>query len=210
MALGFESRQDLQSIFDDQSPETFNNLKVVNVKMGELYITEKTEIISTVLGSCIAACVRDREYGIGGMNHFMLPNFSVKENNTWEYTSVNTAARYGTHAMEFLINSIIERGGKRNNLEFKLFGGGDILGIFSSVGSNNVRFIREYMNIEGYGIASECLGASYPIKLHYFPATGVAKVKRLDDKAVEIAAVEKTFLHHLQEQEVGGDVELFK
>lgn len=210
MSLESRNRQELKEAYDNLAPEESQGSGTVSVKMGELYVTESTEVISTILGSCVAACVRDRELGIGGMNHFMLPNFSVRENNTWEYTSVNTAARYGTHAMEFLVNTILERGGKRNNLEFKLFGGGDILGIFSSVGQNNVRFIREYMNIEGYGIAAECLGASYPIKLNYTPANGVAKVKRLDDKAVEIAAVEKTFLHHLQEQEVGGDIELFK
>lgn len=183
---------------------------IVTIKMGDFYVTNRDEIISTVLGSCVAACVRDRENGIGGMNHFMLPTFSIKENNTWEYTSVNSAARYGLYAMEYLINSILEKGGKRNNLEFKLFGGGDILGSFTNIGVNNVRFIREYMATEGYSIAAESLGAVHPIKLNYFPRSGVAKVKRLDERAVEIAAQEKHFLHDLEGKSVEGDVELFK
>lgn len=186
------------------------NNRLISIKMGDFYVTKKDEVISTVLGSCVSACVRDRENGIGGINHFMLPTFSIKENNTWEYTSVNAAMRYGSYAMEHLINTILEQGGKRNNLEFKLFGGGDILGSFTSIGMHNVRFIRSYMKTEGYSVAAECLGLTHPIKLNYFPRTGVAKIKRLDDQAVEIAAVEKDFLHRMEETRVEGDITIFK
>ena len=182
---------------------------IVTIKMGDFYVTEQNEIISTILGSCISACIRDRESGIGGMNHFMLPTFSLQENNNWEYTAVNAAMRYGSYAMEHLINTILQKGGKRNNLEFKLFGGGDILGSFTTIGMHNVRFIRSYMKAEGYSIAAEYLGATHPIKLNYFPKSGIAKIKRLDERAVEIAADEKTFMHHLEEQKVEGEVELF-
>ena len=182
---------------------------IVSIKMGDFYVTDKDEIISTVLGSCVSACVRDRVISVGGINHFMLPTFSIKENNTWEYTSVNAAMRYGSYAMEHLINTILQKGGKRNNLEFKLFGGCDILGSFTSIGVHNVKFVRNYMKAEGYSVAAECLGLPHPIKLNYSPKTGIAKIKRLDDKAVEIAAGEKDFLHQLESESVEGEIELF-
>ncbi|GIX21973.1 MAG: putative chemoreceptor glutamine deamidase CheD [Gammaproteobacteria bacterium] len=182
---------------------------LVSIRMGEVYVTDGDEVISTVLGSCIAVCVRDRERGVGGMNHFMLPTVSLRDNSLWELTDVNTAARYGSHAMEYLINAVLQKGGRRNHLEFKLFGGGDILGAFTSVGADNVRFIRRYMQEEGYGVAAECLGRPYPIKVQFHPASGVARVKHLKEKVSEVAAEEKRYLRNLMEVEVGGEVELF-
>lgn len=182
---------------------------VVTLKMGDCYVTDKNETISTVLGSCVSACVRDRVSGIGGMNHFMLPSNTPKENSPWENTSVNVATRYGSYAMEYLINSILSKGGKKNNLEFKLFGGGNILGSVVSMGPHNVSFIKAYMEAEGYDIAAESLGGVYPIILNYNPFTGKAKVKRLEDKASEIISIETSFIQKLRKEKLEGEIELF-
>lgn len=189
--------------------DVVNDVEVVTIKMGGCYVTTRNETISTVLGSCVAACIRDRESGIGGMNHFMLPARSTSEKSQWENTSVNAAIRYGTNAMEFLINSILSKGGKRNFLEFKIFGGGNITGLTSSIGRYNIKFIKEYMKTEGYSIAAESLGGSHPIILNYSPKSGIAKIRRLDQKILEVASNEQSYLQKLETERIEGDIELF-
>lgn len=186
------------------------NAETIILQPGDFYVTEKDEVISTTLGSCIAACVRDRELGVGGMNHFMLPALDVNDDSDWEFTAVNTAARYGAFAMERLINTILKKGGKRNNLEFKFFGGGNMLNSSTSVGDNNIRFVKEYMEAEGYGISAQCLGRPYPLKLHYFASTGVAKVRKLASATVSVASSENRYANELERKLGNYDVELFK
>jgi chemotaxis protein CheD len=111
--------------------------------------------------------------------------------------------------MEFLINSILSKGGRRNCLEFKLFGGGNITGSADSIGKYNVKFIKDYMKTEGYSIAAESLGGSHPIILNYSPKTGVAKIRRLDQKTLEIVTSEQSYLHKLETERIEGDIELF-
>jgi chemotaxis protein CheD len=185
------------------------NAETVTLQPGDLYITAKDEILCATLGSCIAACIRDRELGIGGMNHFMLPSFSNGNDISWESTAVSTAARYGAYAMECLINMILKKGGKRNNLEFKFFGGGNVLNSANKTGETNIRFIKGYMATEGYGIAAESLGRSYPIKLHYFPQTGVARIRKLNHASVSIVASESRYTQELEKKLGGADIEIF-
>ena len=177
---------------------------------GDFYTSTRGDIISTTLGSCIAACVRDRDLGIGGMNHFMLPTVGDGDNANWELTSVNAGARYGTYAMECLINMILKKGGKRNKLEFKFFGGGNVLGSATNIGETNIRFIREFMEAEGYSVESECLGRPYPIKLHYFSNSGVAKIKKLTNENIQVVAVENRYAGELERKLKTHDIELFK
>jgi chemotaxis protein CheD len=186
------------------------NSETIILQPGDFYVTDKDEVISTTLGSCIAACVRDRELGVGGMNHFMLPALDVNDDSDWEFTAVNTAARYGAFAMERLINTILKKGGKRNNLEFKFFGGGNMLNSSTSIGENNIRFVKEYMEAEGYGIAAQCLGRPYPIKLHYFASTGVAKVRKLASAAVSVVSSENRYANELERKLGNYYFELFK
>jgi chemotaxis protein CheD len=132
-------------------------------------------LIVTVLGSCVAACIRDKESGIGGMNHFMLPFASDFGE------SVNTSARYGTYAMEVLINQLLEMGAHRKNLEAKIFGGGNLLKSFTvdKVGERNVAFVRNYLHNERIPVVAEDLLDNHPRKIYFFPAQGTVKVKKL-------------------------------
>lgn len=114
---------------------------------GEYYVTGSEEIITTVLGSCVAACVRDKALRIGGMNHFMLP--ICTHIGVWENTHNNLATRYGSVAMEHLINTIMKRGGKRKNLEVKLFGGGSVLNTLMDIGDRNIQFVKDYVRWPG-------------------------------------------------------------
>lgn len=177
---------------------------------GEYYVTCHDEAITTVLGSCISACVRDPGRGIGGMNHFMLPQDGASARNTWLDPVVGLATRYGTYAMESLINDLLKVGAQRGRLEIKLFGGGRVLTSMTDVGARNIEFIQRFVEIEGYRIAAQDLGGTSPRKIIYFPSVGRVKVRRL--RAIEsrsIADREQIYLENLGRHADGGDVELF-
>ncbi len=184
-------------------------IMAVKVLPGEHYVsTDGQEMIVTVLGSCVAACVWDTRMRIGGMNHFMLPDSGSE-------VPVDKSMRYGSFAMEELINSVLRRGARRENLEIKVFGGGNVLASMVShgsvpVGDRNAEFVRRYLADEGFKIAAEDLGGVHPRRIHFFPRLG--KVIRLFlKKDVERAVLsrEMSYRTRLQTAEVEGDIELF-
>lgn len=182
------------------------NMPAAKILPGEYYVTVNSEVIVTVLGSCISACIRDRIYNIGGMNHFMLPKNS--ENSSGKFMDKST--RYGNYAMEHMINQILKNGGRRENLEVKIFGGGRILATMTDIGMRNIEFVREYIATEGLALIAEDVGDRYPRKVMYFPETGKARVKRL--KALHNNTVierEISYMHDIEEKPVEGEIELF-
>jgi len=122
-----------------------NGSVVAKILPGELYVTKVDEMITTVLGSCISACIRDPYANVGGMNHFMLP---VSKANNASGDKFGSAMRYGNFAMEHLINEILKNGGQRKNLEVKLFGGGRVLAHMTNVGQRNIDLALEYVETE--------------------------------------------------------------
>ena len=183
----------------------------VKILPGEYYVSRGEEAISTVLGSCVSACVRDPQRGVGGMNHFMLPEDTAVGPNEWLDPAVGLATRYGSYAMESLINDLLKLGAARERLEIKLFGGGQILAAMTDVGGRNIRFIRNYLTLEGYRVAAEDLGGTQPRKVVYFPVTGRARLRKL--RPIEnriISRHEQLYLESLGRQSTGGDVELFE
>lgn len=184
-------------------------IMAVKVLPGEHYVsTAGQEMIVTVLGSCVAACVWDTQLKIGGMNHFMLPGDSAVG------APVDKAMRYGNFAMEELINDLLRRGARRTSLEIKVFGGGNVLSTMGQasvpIGDRNSQFVRDYLHDEGFRIAAEDLGGIHPRRIHFFPRLG--KVIRLYlKKDVERAVLNREMSYHsrLQTTEVEGDVELF-
>ena len=175
---------------------------------GQYYVTINDEAITTVLGSCVSACIRDRVFGVGGMNHFMLP----ANRDDMVLSSSSDAARYGNFAMEQMINDILKNGGKRENLEIKVFGGGRVLENMQSldIGMRNIRFVKEYIQTEGLKLVTEDLGDVFPRKVVYFPTTGkvmVKKLRKLHNRTIQER--EDNYLHSLEEKPVSGDIELF-
>jgi chemotaxis protein CheD len=146
---------------------------------GEYYVTCDDEVIFTVLGSCVSACVRDRKLGIGGMNHFMLPLDRSSGGSPWGDCAHTSATRYGNVAMHRLVTDILDLGGQREDLEFKVMGGGNVLDMALDVGGHNVQFVRDYLQREGFQIAAEDLGDNFARKLYYSPKSGKVRVKRL-------------------------------
>lgn len=177
---------------------------------GEYYVTFQDELITTVLGSCVSACIRDKELGIGGMNHFMLPQTHADKIKKGTEAIVGIATRYGNYAMEHLINTILSHGGKRKNLEVKVFGGGKIIPALTDVGMKNIEFVLNYLDQEGLKLLSQDLGDIYPRKVVYFPKTGKVAMKKIQDLHNDtIIQRERQYINTLKTVPVAGDVELF-
>lgn len=177
---------------------------------GEFYVSVSGELITTVLGSCVSACIRDRKTGIGGMNHFMLPTDTRRNPNSWNNTPVNMQTRYGNIAMERLINIILASGGKRINLEIKLFGGGKVLQIETDIGGKNINFVKQYLITEGLKIAAEDVGGTHPRKVQYYPKTGRVRVKKLIKLHNEtLIQREEVYVKSLSTSPIEGKIDLF-
>ncbi len=171
---------------------------------GEYYVTLHDELIATVLGSCVSACVRDRVFGIGGMNHFMLPSQGGEDD------IIGAATRYGNYAMEHMINDLLKHGAKRENLEFKLTGGGRIIKGMTNIGKRNIDFVLSYIETEGLTTLSKDLGGDQPRKVLYQPRTGKLLVKKLRNMHNDtIITREKNYSERLVTQPVAGEIDLF-
>ena len=179
----------------------------VKILPGEYYVTRNDEAITTVLGSCISACIRDPVSRVGGMNHFMLP----EDNSTRDARMpVVLATRYGSNAMESLINDVLKLGGLRERLEIKVFGGGRVLASMTDIGARNIEFVREYLNIEGLRLNAQDVGGEQPRKVIYYPTEGRVRVRKL--RPIEnrgISDRERLYLDSLRNKNEGGDIELF-
>ena len=178
---------------------------------GECYVSTLDEVIHTVLGSCISVCIRDRKLGVGGMNHFMLP-VQEGERGITRQNSINPALCYGNWAMEFLINAILKQGGRRENFEVKMFGGGRVLTGMTNIdiGARNIEFARSYLREEKFTLASEDVGDICPRKVVYFPKTGAVKLRRLVHTANDtIERRERDYLLSMNKKPATTDVELF-
>jgi len=183
------------------------NVEAAKIMPGEYYATTRDMLVVTVLGSCVSVCLRDKTNGIGGMNHFMLPHSDNDPQNP-----VSISARYGTYAMEMLINHLIKLGARRSNFEAKVFGGGNVLRGFTvaNVGARNADFVLEFLHAEKIEIAAEDLLDIYPRKVYYFPKTGRALIKKL--KGIHnntIVDREKDYESRLDYTRMEGEIELF-
>lgn len=170
---------------------------------GEFYATQRNMLLITVLGSCVAACIRDTTSGIGGMNHYMLPDNPGDQSES---------GRYGTYAMEILINHLMKLGAQRKNLEAKVFGGGNVITKMTStnVGERNAKFVLDYLKTEQIKVVAKDLLDIYPRKVYFFPYTGKVLVKKLrSSHNSTIIARETEYTKRLRIDKVEGDIELF-
>ena len=159
--------------------------------------------VSTLLGSCVAACIRDVKKGVGGLNHFLLPGSDGDGSGS---------ARYGVNAMEVLINDILRRGSAKSDLEAKIFGGANVIDTAAkeTVGSRNGRFVEEYLRSEGIRVAARDLGGDRARRVFFFPASGRASVLRLPPSASsKMRQEEKQLARQAQTAPKAGGVELF-
>jgi chemotaxis protein CheD len=188
-------------------PPEFDRGVVTTVHQGDCLVSGDADLtFSTVLGSCISACVRDVAANLGGMNHFLLavPAGSARDR-------YGASARYGAFAMEQLINMVLSRGtGKKSNLEIKVFGGGLINSALTDIGAKNIEFVREFLADEGYAFVKEDLGGQFARRVMFKPFSGRAMVKRLDSVAgASIAKEELAVAKRPVARVETADIELF-
>jgi chemotaxis protein CheD len=139
----------------------------IQITQGELHVTnDPAHVLTTVLGSCVAACIRDPVANVGGMNHFLLPKADVSDRR---------ATDYGVNAMELLINGILKLGGERQRLEAKLFGGANVVAVSTAIGWQNAAFAEQFLADEGIRVVGGDLRGSHARKIQFWPVSGRAK-----------------------------------
>lgn len=183
------------------------NAKAVKLLPGEYFVTNQEMLLVTVLGSCVAACIRDNNSGIGGMNHFMLPDGGGDQDSP-----MSSSARYGTFAMEILINQLLKLGARRANLEAKVFGGGNVLDglTIANVGQRNADFVLKFLATEKIRVIAQDLVDIYPRKVYFFPKDSKVMVKKLKNTHNDtISRREKDYSSRLCKSDTGGEIELF-
>jgi chemotaxis protein CheD len=158
--------------------------KRIHVGQGEHHITSDPNVmLTTILGSCVAMCLRDPQAGVGGMNHFLLPEGSG--------AGTDAGRRYGAYAMELLINDVLKAGARRERLEAKLFGGGRMFDSLRDVGMQNADFAERFLADEGIPIVGGSLRGNGGRRLHYWPTTGRALQRAVTDSHVPVQAPPK-------------------
>lgn len=174
----------------------------VKVVAGDFYVSTQDELITTVLGSCVSACIRDPKNGVGGINHFLLPDADCD--------LLSASNRYGVFAMEQLINAIIKHGGRRENFEVKLVGGGNMIAGSNDIGQSNIEFVKNFLRTEGYRVVAEDLGGIYPRKILYNITSGKLLVNKLKNQHQDSLAQQELAQQRSRMVEtVDDDVELF-
>lgn len=152
-------------------------MRVIAILQGEHRVSADTEeVITTVLGSCIAACLWDPRARIGGMNHFLLPEGPPGD---------GSPLRYGLHAMELLINALLRQGADRTSLRAKLFGGGQLLPHLPDIGARNVTFAQDFLRREGILCIGGSTGGPRGRRLRFWPTDGRALQLLLPPAAVQ-------------------------
>lgn len=173
--------------------------RVVHVVQGEYAVADCPGVVlNTILGSCVATCMRDPTTGLGGMNHFLLPG---------DENEASTSMRYGVNAMELLINALIQRGALRSRLEAKLFGGANVMNNLSDIGSKNAAFAIKFLAAEGIACVGQSLGGTQARRLRYWPETGRAAQMLVDSSMANLVSVERP--KAVAPPPPSGDLELF-
>lgn len=176
----------------------------VKVLPGEFFVAAEDVVLTTLLGSCVSACIWDPSARVGGMNHFLLPDSGGSD-------PLSESGRYGAFAMEQLINELLKRGARKAALEAKVFGGGHVMEHFTTidVGTRNAEFVLKFLRTEGIRVVSQDLLDVHPRRVAFFPVSGRALSKRLAKVDPALIAEERQYSAQIATARFGGEVELF-
>ena len=156
------------------------NVRPANIVQGEQFVTDDPDVVvSTLLGSCVAACLRDPLIGVGGMNHFLLPGREDQD------------VSYGVHAMELLVNALLQRGARRERLEAKLFGGARLVKGLTDVGAKNSQFAEDFLRREGVRNIGGSLRGEHGRRIQFWPVSGRARQVLLGQETQALLASER-------------------
>lgn len=180
-------------------PLTEDRRRKVHIIQGEYHVTDDPDIVlMTLLGSCVAACIRDPIARVGGMNHFLLPGHEQK-------SGASEAERYGVHLMELLVNGLLQRGARKNRLEAKLFGGARTMEGLSDIGARNAAFAERFLRNEDISFVGGSLGGDNGRRVQFWPVSGRARQSVMAANQVPLIVAPR-----LQPQSVNdGEVEFF-
>ena len=180
-------------------------MRNIKIGPGEHYVTRQVnETIITVLGSCVAACIRDPIARVGGMNHFMLP-----ESRTGHWNGASANMRYGNFAMEELVNDILRQGGRRSRLEVKVFGGARMIAHGAAIGPQNADFVEAYLKAESMPIAAHHLRGQHARRVEYEPLGGRVRLLEMSLDRAHITESERQFFDAIRAPKDVGSIELF-
>jgi chemotaxis protein CheD len=180
--------------------------EVAVILPGEYFVSEEPKVVYTILGSCISVCLRDPFAKVGGMNHFML----AAPSNTEGHDNWSDSGRYGSFAMEMLINEILQRGGMKKRLEAKVFGGGKIYDGNIDIGAKNAAWALDYLEREDIPLMKANVGDVCPRKVYFFTDSGKVLLKKLDRVVADtIVQEEGQYRAKLQQAPVQSEVTLF-
>jgi chemotaxis protein CheD len=213
-ALQVESSTPLPPLTENRAGRRFYDSTqaawMVKVLPGEFYVTaDPEEVLVTVLGSCVSACIRDPHARIGGMNHFMLVQNKLGQRGAWG--NELESARFGNFAMEKLINGMIKRGCSRERMEIKVFGGANVTSARNEIGTENSQFVLRYLADEGLSCAAQDLGGPYPRRIVYFPMTGKVVRRLLTGRDQDSAVREESdYASSLVTRKPSSDIQLFR
>lgn len=168
----------------------------IHVIQGQFHVSDEDVVLTTILGSCVAACIRDPVLGVGGMNHFLLPGETGDE-----------GLRYGVQSMELLLNALLRRGARRERLEVKLFGGAHLFDGLSDVGAQNSAFAERFVRDEGLQYAGGSLRGDRARRIQFWPQTGRARQILLAPTEATVFAAERR--QPVAKVEDTGALELF-
>ncbi|MDT8272279.1 MAG: chemoreceptor glutamine deamidase CheD [Desulfomonilia bacterium] len=189
------------------------NRKIVVIYPGEFYVSS-TDILATVLGSCISVCIRDKKHGIGGLNHFMLPG-----DTRCIDLFISPSAKYGMFAMELLINELLKKGCSKKHFEAKVFGGGHVINFrksWDNVPESNIDFIMSFLKMEQIPLVNYDVGGYSGRKILFFPDSGRVLLKKLPSRVdARIIQEEESYRKRISRekdvlQTLGGDLTLFE
>ena len=180
-----------------------NNTYVARILPGEYYVSKYEETISTILGSCVAVCLRDPVTKIGGMNHILLPKPCDSDKSD--------DAHYGLYAMDLLINNIMKSGGDRNRLEAKVFGGGEVIhAITTHIGKRNIEFVLNFLKNEGIKLSAKDVGGKNARNVSFCLATGQAHVRTISPSQVnEVSVAEDRYVKRVKKKATEPSVQFF-
>ena len=176
----------------------------MRIVQGGFHVTDSPDdVLTTVLGSCVAVCMRNPHTGFGGMNHFLLPSDVSPKRDGYHL-------RYGTYSIERLINAILSRGGDRGQLEVKVFGGANILQGMTEIGTRNAEFVETYLKKEGVTVAARDLGGRFARRIRYFPTIGRVLMGRMTTQLSTIGRREIELLDTDLLDPTAGKAEIFR
>ncbi len=164
--------------------------KKIHIVQGEQYVDDNPNtVLTTILGSCISACIWDKTIGLGGMNHFLLPGTDA---GSQQRMLEGDAMRFGVHAMELLVNGLLRRGAQRHRLQAKLFGGARMIKGLTDIGELNATFAERFLKAEGIAIAGGSLRGEQGRRIQFWPVTGRARQVLLAKETASIMRAEST------------------